>query len=50
MEQVACGEVKIVPDLLITGEDGKGGNLFNTWLATMLSSEIKKQQVEKETN
>jgi len=47
MEQVASGEVKIVPDLLITGEDGKGGNLFNTWMATMLSSEIKRQQVER---
>ena len=48
MEQVASGEVKIVPDLLITGENGKGGNLFNTWLATMLSSEIKRQQIEKQ--
>ncbi len=47
MEQVASGKVKIVPDLLITGENGKGGHLFNTWLATMLSSEVKKQQVEK---
>ncbi len=47
MEQAACGKVKIVPELLITGENGKGENLFNTWMATMLSSEVKKQQVEK---
>lgn len=35
LEQVADGKVKITPDVFVSS-DMQGGNLFSTWLATML--------------
>lgn len=45
MQEISIGKIKIVPDFLVTGES-QGGNIFNTWMATMLASEVKKQQSE----
>jgi uncharacterized membrane protein YqiK len=42
MEQVSAGQVKIVPDLSVSG-DGQGGNLFNTWIATMLAKQVQSE-------
>jgi regulator of protease activity HflC (stomatin/prohibitin superfamily) len=43
MEQVATGKIQIVPNFLVNSGSGEqGGNLFNTWIATMLASSVKK--------
>jgi regulator of protease activity HflC (stomatin/prohibitin superfamily) len=51
MEQVATGKIQIVPNFLVSsGEKGDGGNLFNTWIATMLASNaynVKKQDMKE---
>jgi len=31
--EVAAGKVKIIPDVLVSGKDEQGGNLFSAWLA-----------------
>lgn len=50
VNEVSTGKIKIVPDFLITGE-AQGGNIFNTWMSTMLANEVKKKQTEtKEEN
>lgn len=36
LAEVASGSVKIVPDVLVTGNQGQQGNLFNAWLANMM--------------
>lgn len=43
IQEVADGKIKIVPDFLVTGE-AQGGNIFNTWIATMLSKEVVKKK------
>jgi hypothetical protein len=46
MEQVAGGNVKIVPDFLIQGSGDQSGNLFQAWMATNVKDKvIKKGQV-----
>lgn len=48
MTEVSTGKIKIVPDFLISG-DQQGGNLFNTWMATMLTEQVaKKKEIKKE--
>ena len=47
VNEIATGQIKIVPDFLVTG-DVQGGNLFNTWIATMLADRSK-EKIEKET-
>jgi len=46
-EQVAVGKIKVVPDFLVNGGAGSDGNLFNTWIATMLASQMKKPTDDK---
>lgn len=46
MTEVSTGNVKIVPDFLISGE-AQGGNIFNTWMATMLAEQVSKKKEEK---
>jgi hypothetical protein len=41
MEKVSDGNIRITPDFLVTGE-GSTGNLFNAWLAQMVSAEVGK--------
>lgn len=36
VEAIAAGDIKITPDILVTGNDGNSGNVFNAWLATMM--------------
>jgi hypothetical protein len=38
LKEVSAGNIKITPDMLITGDAGTG-NLFSAWLATMLSNQ-----------
>ncbi len=47
VNEIATGQIKIVPDFLVTGE-AQGGNLFNTWIATMLADRSK-EKIGKET-
>lgn len=48
MEQVAGGNVKIVPDFLIQGSGDQSGNLFQAWMANMVKDQVMvKEQVEK---
>ncbi len=51
LEQVAAGNVKITPDVLVGGQDGQSGNLFSAWLATMLRPDKPiKKQTEKDAS
>ncbi len=45
MEKVSEGQVRITPDFLVTGE-GTSGNLFNAWLAQMVSNQSQKTKSE----
>jgi uncharacterized membrane protein YqiK len=51
LEQVAGGNVKITPDVLVSGSDSQSGNLFSAWMATMMRPDktTKKQSEEKAT-
>ncbi|NJD54078.1 MAG: hypothetical protein FIB07_14580 [Candidatus Methanoperedens sp.] len=46
INEISTGQIKIVPDFLVTA-DAQGGNLFNTWMATMLADRSK-EKIEKE--
>jgi regulator of protease activity HflC (stomatin/prohibitin superfamily) len=49
IQEIAAGKIQIVPQILVGGGEGSaGGNLFNAWLAQMLSQNAPKQ-VGKET-
>jgi hypothetical protein len=43
MEKVSEGQIRITPDFLVTGE-GTTGNLFNAWLAQMVSTQASKTE------
>lgn len=47
MEQVASGNVKIVPDFLIQGGSDQSGNLFQAWMANMVKDQVEKKTVVK---
>lgn len=47
IEQVSTGKIKIVPDFLITGDQQGGGNLFNAWMANMVSDQVTKKKEDK---
>jgi regulator of protease activity HflC (stomatin/prohibitin superfamily) len=41
LEEVSTGQVKITPDVMVSGGDGgPGGGLFNAWLATTLGPKV----------
>ncbi len=46
MSEVSIGKIKIVPDFLVGGDSQGGGNLFNTWMATMLAEQVSKKKEE----
>jgi regulator of protease activity HflC (stomatin/prohibitin superfamily) len=46
MEKVSEGQIRITPDFLVTGE-GTTGNLFNAWLAQMVSIQAPKTKGEE---
>lgn len=49
IQEIAAGKIQIVPQILVEGGDGsKGGNLFNAWLAQMISQNAKSD--EKKSN
>jgi hypothetical protein len=47
MEQVATGNIKIVPDFLIQGGSDQSGNLFQAWMANMVKDQVEKKKAEK---
>ncbi len=45
IQEIAAGKIQIVPQILVGGGDSSGGaNLFNAWLAQMLSQNISKKE------
>ena len=49
VEQVSSGKIKIVPDFLIQGSGGdQSGNLFNAWMANLVTDQITKKKEKKE--
>ena len=45
IQEIAAGKIQIVPQILVGGGDASaGGNLFNAWLAQMLSQKVPKQE------
>lgn len=44
IQEIAAGKIQIVPQTLVTGGDGGGGNLLNTWLAQMVSQNVPKNE------
>jgi hypothetical protein len=47
MTEVSTGKIKIVPDFLVTGDGGQGGNLFNAWMTNMVTEQVTKRKEEK---
>jgi len=49
IQEIAAGKIQIVPQILVGGGDGAaGGNLFNAWLAQMLSQNLPKNAEKAE--
>jgi regulator of protease activity HflC (stomatin/prohibitin superfamily) len=46
IQEIAAGKIQIVPQVLVGGEGATGGNLFNAWLAQMVTQNAPK--VEKD--
>ena len=44
IQEVAAGKIQIVPQILVGGDSSGGGNLFNAWLAQMLSQNVPKKE------
>jgi regulator of protease activity HflC (stomatin/prohibitin superfamily) len=45
IQEIAAGKIQIVPQILVGGGDTSGGgNLFNAWLAQMLSQTVPKTE------
>jgi uncharacterized membrane protein YqiK len=45
IQEIAAGKIQIVPQILVGGGDTSGGgNLFNAWLAQMLSQTVPKKE------
>src|SRR5512136_1961612 len=42
IQEIAAGKIQIVPQTLVGGGDGMSGNLFNAWLAQMLTQNVPK--------
>ena len=40
MQEIGAGKVKITPDVLVSGGDNQGGNLFNAFIATLLTKQL----------
>ena len=48
IQEIAAGQIQIVPQILVEGGDAStGGNLFNAWLAQMLSQNTPKNEEKK---
>ncbi len=47
VQEIAAGKIQIVPQILVEGGDGsKGGNLFNAWLAQMVSQNATQREAK----
>jgi len=45
IQEIAAGKIQIVPQVLVGGGEGStSGNLFNAWLAQMLSQNAPKNE------
>ena len=44
IQEIAAGKIQIVPQILVGGDSSGGGNLFNAWLAQMLSQNVPKKE------
>jgi regulator of protease activity HflC (stomatin/prohibitin superfamily) len=45
IQEIAAGKIQIVPQILVSGGDGaNSGNLFNAWLAQMVSQSLPKHE------
>jgi len=45
IQEIAAGKIQIVPQILVGGgEGGSSGNLFNAWLAQMMSQNLQKPE------
>ena len=48
IQEIAAGKIQIVPQILVGGGDGgTSGNLFNTWLAQMVTQNAPKTEEKK---
>lgn len=47
IQEIAAGKIQIVPQVLVGGGDGSSGNLFNAWLAQMVSQNMPKTEENK---
>jgi uncharacterized membrane protein YqiK len=45
IQEIAAGKIQIVPQILVSGgEGGNSGNLFNAWLAQMISQNMPRKE------
>ena len=44
IQEIAAGKIQIVPQTLVGGGDGMSGNLFNAWLAQMVTQNASKPE------
>src|SRR5512136_2974274 len=44
MQEIAAGKIQIVPQTLVGGGGDNSGNLFNAWLAQMMTQNIAKKE------
>jgi hypothetical protein len=48
MQEIAAGKIQIVPQVLVGGgESSTSGNLFNAWLAQMMTPNAPKAEKDK---
>ncbi len=47
MQEIAAGNIQIVPQVLVGGEGSASGNLFNAWLSQMISQNVPKTEADK---
>ena len=48
MQEIAAGKIQIVPQILVAGGEGSAsGNLFNAWLAQMMTQNTPKAEKDK---
>jgi regulator of protease activity HflC (stomatin/prohibitin superfamily) len=48
IQEIAAGKIQIVPQILVGGGEGSSsGNLFNAWLAQMMTQNVSKAEKDK---
>jgi hypothetical protein len=48
IQEIAAGKIQIVPQILVGGgEAATSGNLFNAWLAQMMTQSVPKMEKDK---